>query len=87
MVEPSSVNPSQPQGPTPPQGDHPATGKGAGAGWDPKPLHWLGMSFDADQTKKLWNIISQNIANQINHDKQKAIEAIKKMNPEKNQDS
>jgi hypothetical protein len=49
------------------------------ADWNPKPMTWLGMHFDVDQTKKLWNIISQNIGDQINREKQRALKAIRRL--------
>lgn len=54
--------------------------------WNPKPLHWLGMTFDSKQTKMLWNMISQNIGNQIKKDQDNAVKALKKLNPENSDD-
>ena len=45
----------------------------------PNPLTWLGMSFDAKQTKQLWSTISQSIGQAIQRDKERAVEAIKKL--------
>lgn len=55
-------------------------------GWNPKPMKWLGMSFDSGEAKQIWQIISQNVNQQIQHEQDKAIEALKKLNPEKNPD-
>lgn len=66
---------SQPTQPSQPAGSSTSSGKG----WSPKPLNWLGMHFDEEQTKKLWDTITQTIGNQINHDKAKALEALKKL--------
>jgi hypothetical protein len=81
MVDKPNMDPkighTSSQPPAPPKGT-----EAKGSGWNPPPMTWLGMKFDEEQTKKLWNIITQNICNQINADKQKAIAAIRKMNPE-----
>lgn len=82
-MDPKIGGPSGPQPSTPPKGSE---AKANGSGWNPPPLSWLGMKFDEAQTKKLWNMITQNICNQINADKQKAIEAIRKMNPDHEDD-
>jgi len=86
MADTSGVNPSS-QGPNAPENPQQSAPKSGGGGWNPKPLKWMGMQFDEEQTRKLWNIIIQNICNQINADKQKAVDAIKKMNPDNNPDS
>lgn len=86
MADTSGVNPSS-QGPNAPQNSQQSNQQSSGGGWNPKPMKWLGMQFDEEQTRKLWNIIIQNICNQINTDKQKAVDAIKKMNPDNNPDS
>ncbi len=83
MVDSPNVNPSGKSHGADQNGD---AGKSAPKSWHPKPLKWLGMTFDSDQTKKLWSIISQNISSAIDHDKAQAIKAIKKMNPEQDQD-
>jgi hypothetical protein len=45
--------------------------------WDAKPLTFLGMHFDSQESKKLWTILEQSIARQIQKDKDKAIQALK----------
>ena len=42
-------------------------------------MTFLGMYFDADQAKKLWNVIIQSINNQIQKDNDRALKAIKKL--------
>jgi hypothetical protein len=84
MVDkPSFPDPNKPpvNSPTPPNAPKPF-GEKESSGWNPKPLHWLGMTFDSKQTKMLWNMISQNIGNQIKKEQDRAVKAIKKLNPE-----
>jgi hypothetical protein len=56
-------------------------------GFEYKPMTFLGMYFNSDEAKKLWQIIIQNISQQISKDQARALAAIKKLNPEKNEDS
>lgn len=77
MVSKPNMNPNDPiHGPKPPQPSEPASPTKA---WNPKPLHWMGMTFDAEQTKQLWNTISQSIGQAIERDKKRALEALKKL--------
>jgi len=74
---------------------HPSTGASTGAhkpqpksefktpegehkGWA-QPMKWLGMEFTAEQTKQLWNIISQSISTQIKKEQDRAVKAIRKL--------
>lgn len=84
MVDkPSSPHPSTPsQGPT--QGPEEAKKKTKpftyhGGQIVAKPMTFLGMHFDKEQAQKLWNILTQNICNAINKDKDRAIKAIRKL--------
>ncbi|MDE3045876.1 MAG: hypothetical protein KGJ02_04450 [Verrucomicrobiota bacterium] len=79
---PSNINP--PDGTSPTQPTPPSSG--SHKEWNPPPLTWMGMTFDSAEAKQLWNIISQNVNNQISHDKDKALEALRRLNPEKNPD-
>lgn len=76
MVSEPNMDPSfKPiKGPAQPDATPPPTKQ-----WNPKPMTWLGMKFDAEQTKQLWSTISQSIGQAIEHDKQKAIEASRKL--------
>jgi hypothetical protein len=47
-----------------------------------KPMHWLGMDFTAEQSKQLWNIITQNVSTQIKKEQDRAVKAIRKLNPD-----
>lgn len=40
-----------------------------------QPTTFLGMQFDAEQTKQLWESILQTVSSQIEKDKKKAIKA------------
>ncbi len=61
--------------------------KESGKGWDSSSgMNWLGMHFNQKETKQLWSIISQNIGNQIKKDQDRAVKALKKLNPENSQD-
>ena len=42
-----------------------------------QPMTFLGMQFDAEQTKKLWECILQTVSSQIAKDKAKSIKAIR----------
>jgi hypothetical protein len=77
MVSKPNMNPDNTpiKGPTP----SPADAETPSKTWTPKPLTWLGMSFDAQQTKQLWSTISQSIGQAIQKDKERAVEAIKKL--------
>ena len=77
MVSKPDMNPDNTpiKGPTPPPADAAAPSKT----WTPKPLTWLGMTFDSQQTKQLWSTISQSIGQAIQKDKERAVEAIKKL--------
>ncbi|HSX25944.1 MAG TPA: hypothetical protein VLE89_02940 [Chlamydiales bacterium] len=79
MPNPTGPTPSKdPSQTTPPPPDtkgepHYKSGKIEG-----KPMTFLGMYFDADDAKKLWNVIIQAINNQISKDQARAVAAIKK---------
>ena len=82
---PNPVNPSgphEPQGPTKPETPHHSAG-----GFKVKPMTFLGMHFDADQSKKFWGIIIQSVNGQIQKDKDKALKALKKLGAEGDSDS
>lgn len=85
MVDSPNIGPT-PESPQPVSGPGNTGSTPQQPGWNPKPLTWLGMSFDSAETKKLWQIISQNVNQQIQHEQAKAIEALRKLNPEKNPD-
>ncbi len=72
------VTGNTPAGQTPPKKFH---------SWEAKPMRWLGMQFTADQAKQLWNIMEQNIGREIQKQQDRAVKAIKKMNPDNNEDS
>lgn len=48
-----------------------------GGNIEAKPLKFLGMQFDEEETKKFWNIIIQMVNSQIQKDKAKGVKAIK----------
>ncbi len=48
-------------------------------GFNAKPMTFLGMYFTADEAKKLWNAIIQQINTQIKHDQDQALKAIRKL--------
>ncbi len=76
-VNPNSNNPTpstQPATPAQPTSS-------SGSGWNPQPMTWMGMSFNSKEVKQLWNVISQNIAQQIQAENQKALKALKKLDP------
>lgn len=68
-----------------PKGPQEPTSKGSsgihykGGQIEAKPMTFLGMYFDADQAKKLWNTIIQAINNQIQKDNDKALKALKRL--------
>jgi hypothetical protein len=69
--DPSHVNPSVT--PSPAEPSQPSmTGS-----FQFQPMTFLGMSFDADQTKKLWDCILKKVSDQINKDNEKAKKAIR----------
>jgi len=78
MVEKPNIGPNNPmKGPTPtPDADSPAAPKKA---WNPKPLTWMGMTFDVEQTRQLWNTITQSIGQAIQKDKDRAVQASRKL--------
>jgi hypothetical protein len=83
MVEKPDFPHSKPPTNSGPQGSQaPKDFQGEHKGWEAKPMRWLGMEFNATQAKQLWNIISQNVSNEIKKLQDKAVKAIKKLNPE-----
>jgi hypothetical protein len=72
MVSKPNMNPNNApiHGPKPPQPE-PA--------WRPKPLKWMGMSFNTEQTKQLWSTISQTIGQAIQKDRDRMVAASKKL--------
>jgi len=80
MVSKSNINPdnSPLKGPTGPS-HIPLTPKAPEGSWNPPPLSWMGMKFDAEQTKQLWNTITQTVGRAIQHDKDRAVAASKKL--------
>ncbi len=78
MVSKPNLNPddSPLKGPNPISDSQPAAPSKT---WNPKPLNWMGMSFNSEQTKQLWSVISQTIAQAIQKDRDRAVAAIKKL--------
>ncbi len=76
---PNPVNPndsSQGSGPVQPKVPGPP-GRHARGSIQGKPMKFLGMQFDADQSSKLWNVITQMVNAQIQKDQADSIKAIK----------
>ena len=46
-------------------------------GFQFKPMTFLGMSFDSEQTKKLWDCILKSVSDQIRKGEEKAKKAIR----------
>ncbi len=70
--DPSHISSSaQPDSPSP-LADHSMTG-----GFQYQPMTFLGMSFDAEQTKKLWDCILKGVSSQISKDNEKARKTIR----------
>ncbi len=42
-----------------------------------QPMTFLGMQFDAEQTKQLWESILKSVSSQIDKDKKKSLKAIR----------
>lgn len=51
-----------------------------------KPMTFLGMKFNAEQSEKLWQVIIQNIGNEINKLKEKSLKALRRMRPDASPD-
>jgi hypothetical protein len=86
MVSKPNMNPNDSpiQGPKPAHPTEPTSPK---KGWNPKPLRWMGMTFDSEQTKQLWNTISQTIGQAIERDKARVVAALKKLRESTDLDS
>ncbi len=90
MVDKPNMDPNSPTPPhgptashkTPPKSDFKAPSSEHEKGG----MSWLGMTFSAQEAKQLWNIISQSISTQIKKDQDRAIKALKKLNPDNPQD-
>lgn len=50
--------------------------------YNPPEVTWLGMKFVGEDAKNLWQVIMQTVSSAIEKEKQKAVEAIRKMRPE-----
>ena len=59
--------------------DTPAVHYGKGGEVDAKPMTFLGMHFNSDEAKQLWNILIQSLNSQISKEKDKALAALKKL--------
>lgn len=70
-VSPDSSS-SNPVTPSTPSGPNLMTG-----GYQYQPMTFLGMSFDAEQTKKLWECILRAVSRQIEKDSEKAKKSIR----------
>jgi hypothetical protein len=79
MISKSNINPdnSPLKGPTPTPS--PSAPKAPEGSWNPPPLTWMGMKFDEQQTKQLWNTITQSIGRAIQHEKDRMVAASKKL--------
>lgn len=58
-----------------------------GKGIPSQGFNFLGMHFTGADAKVLWNTIIQAASQQIQHDQDLAIQAIQRMNPDKNPDN
>ena len=73
---------STPTGPIPSQNPTPASSKapssvyGAGTA---KPMTFLGMHFTAEESKKLWYAIMQQVSATIQREQKRALKAIRKL--------
>jgi len=86
MIESMVEKPQFPESKPPVTGSTPPQGQKQPSGWQAKPMHWLGMEFTGEQAKQMWNIISQNVGNEIKKEQDRMVKAMKKLNPENNQD-
>jgi hypothetical protein len=50
-----------------------------------KPFTFLGMKFDSKDAAKLWQAIFQAVGHEIDKDKQKMVETLRKIREEENQ--
>lgn len=74
-IDPNSSNPpASPASGMSPMG---MTGK-----YQFQPMTFLGMEFDPEQTKKLWDVILQSVSAQIEKDKKQAIKTIRNLGKE-----
>lgn len=72
---PPTGGPNAPQGPHLPEEKNPVSQKGFKA----KPMTFLGMYFDSENATKLWQSIIQTVNREIEKDKAKALEALRKL--------
>jgi hypothetical protein len=77
MVSKPNMDPNKPpvQGPKPP----PSLSNTEFKAWNPPPLNWMGMKFNEEQTKQLWMTISQTVGQAIQKDRDRMIEASKRL--------
>jgi hypothetical protein len=86
MISSMVDKPQFPESKPPVTGSTPPQDKKQPSGWEAKPMHWLGMEFTGQQAKQMWNIISQNVGNEIKKEQDRMVKAMKKLNPENNSD-
>lgn len=71
-------NPVGPNAPTPKVPSNTPTNSSSD-NWNPPPLTWMGMHFNADETKKLWTTIMQSVSTEIQREEKRMKEANRRL--------
>lgn len=74
-----SIDPTSSSSPAPKEPS--SSGENKAGSFEYKPMTFLGMQFNADEAKKLWTVILQNVSLQIEKEKAHSLKALKKLKP------